>query len=92
MMLRRECFRFSGEENRKADVLVKMMGAGLGVARVDASSYKGVERLDVVDDIRKAVDKYSKDIGRVYPLAVALDIGCGSIRTGKITEVNLIFF
>ncbi|CAH1107570.1 unnamed protein product [Psylliodes chrysocephalus] len=71
-----------GPASREPEILVKMMESGMNVARLNFSHGSHEYHAETIVNIRKAVDMYSKKIGIIYPLAIALDTKGPEIRTG----------
>lgn len=67
------------------------MAAGMTMARLKMCHLDHEHCTKILVNIRKACDNYSKRIGRVYPLAVALDIRGPEIRTGCLKDVKNAF-
>lgn len=71
-----------GPASRDLDTLEQMMEAGMNIARLNFSHGSHEYHAETIKNIRQAVVNYSKKIGMVYPLAVALDTKGPEIRTG----------
>lgn len=67
-----------------------MMAAGMTLARIKMADYNQENALDMIRNIRRASDAYSKTIGRVYQLPIALDLKGPDIRTGSFKDVKTI--
>lgn len=77
-----------GPASLNEDVLVKMMDAGMTIARLKMSFFTNTEFKEALVLIRKAIDTYSKSVGRIYPLGIAVDITGPEIRTGKLRDTQ----
>ncbi|KYB25941.1 pyruvate kinase isoform X1 [Tribolium castaneum] len=71
-----------GPACQKVEILEKMLEAGMNVARLNFSHGTHEYHVDLIKNIRTAVDNYSKRIGRYCPLAIAIDTKGSEIRTG----------
>ncbi|XP_060525800.1 pyruvate kinase-like isoform X2 [Cylas formicarius] len=71
-----------GPASRDPAILEKMMEVGMNVARLNFSHGSHEYHAETIKNIRAAVANYSKKIGMVYPLAIALDTKGPEIRTG----------
>lgn len=65
------------------------MHIGMGIARIKMAHYTQEKCKKTIANIRKAVDNYSKRLGRVFPLAIALDLKGPEIRTGSFKDVRI---
>lgn len=70
-------------------VLEKMMRAGMGAIRINMSFYDAAKCRELIGVIRAACDNYSRQIGRVYPLAIAVDLKGPIIRTGSFKNAQV---
>lgn len=77
-----------GPASREPDVLEKMMETGMNVARLNFSHGSHEYHAETIKNIRIAVANYSKKIGMIYPLAIALDTKGPEIRTGLLQGVG----
>ncbi|XP_063230698.1 pyruvate kinase-like [Bacillus rossius redtenbacheri] len=75
-----------GPATQSVEMLEKMMEAGMNVARLNFSHGTHDYHDLTLNNIRTAVQNYSRRINRVYPLAVALDTKGPEIRTGNLLE------
>lgn len=66
------------------------MDAGMSIVRLQMVDFLNNEGHEIIKIIRQAVDRYSKSIGRVYPLPIALELKGPHIRTGSFKDVNLL--
>ncbi|XP_031332553.1 pyruvate kinase-like isoform X1 [Photinus pyralis] len=71
-----------GPASREPEILEKMMDIGMNVARLNFSHGSHEYHAETIKNIRTAVANYSKKIGMIYPLAIALDTKGPEIRTG----------
>lgn len=71
-----------GPASREPETLEKMMDTGMNVARLNFSHGSHEYHAETIKNIRTAVANYSKKIGMIYPLAIALDTKGPEIRTG----------
>lgn len=75
-----------GPRTNDLETLEKLIEEGMTIARIKSISYTRREDCrEVVATIRRACDEHSKKIGRVYALAIALDIQGPEIRTGDLS-------
>lgn len=81
----------TGCSSNDDEVLQKMMGAGMTAIRLKMCHINHEECLSAISTIRTANDNYSKKIGRIYPLPIALDIRGPEIRTGFLKDVIQFF-
>ncbi|CAH1401886.1 unnamed protein product [Nezara viridula] len=75
-----------GPASRSVDILVKMMDAGMDMARLNFSHGTHDFHRESIVNIRKAVEIRSKRAGRPLPIAIALDTKGPEVRTGLIAE------
>lgn len=80
--------KVKGESSNSETTLKDMMVAGMTLARIKMADYNQEECQEMIRNIRRATDAYSKSIGRVYPLPIALDLKGPDIRTGSLRDVN----
>jgi len=59
---------------------------GMSVARIVVPAKQKNEFLEVVAKVRAIVDSYSRKIGRIYPLAFAVDVKGPEIRIGQLEK------
>lgn len=71
-----------GPSSNTEDGLIALMDAGMSIARLKMSFYTIDEFRETIKVVRSATDKFSKIIGRIYPLAIAVDTTGPEIRTG----------
>ncbi|XP_069674777.1 pyruvate kinase-like isoform X2 [Periplaneta americana] len=75
-------------------MLEKLMEEGMNIARLNFSHGTYEYHSKTIQNLRLAIHNYSKKIGYMYPLAIALDTKGPEIRTGVLdgglTEVELI--
>lgn len=73
-----------------------MMAAGMTLARIKMADCTEEECHEMICNIRKANDAYSKSIGRVFPCPIALHLKGPDIRTGSLKDViyvkQIVFF
>nr|CAD7572492.1 unnamed protein product [Timema californicum] len=64
------------------DILENMMETGMNVARLNFSHGSHEYHGNTIKNVREAAANYSKKLGMVHPLAIALDTKGPEIRTG----------
>lgn len=64
-----------------------MMAAGITLARIKMVDCTQEECHEMIYNIRKANDAYSKTIGRVYQCPIVLHLKGPDIRTGSLKDV-----
>ncbi|KAF5293195.1 hypothetical protein FQA39_LY13663 [Lamprigera yunnana] len=69
-------------------MLEDMMDLGMTMIRLKMCHLTQEECEEAIKLIRKANDNYSKKIGCVYPLPIAIDIKGSEIRTGSLRDTN----
>lgn len=67
-----------------------MMAAGMTLGRIKMLSCTHDECREMIRNIRKANDAYSKSIGRIYPFPIALYLKGSDIRTGTLKDVTFL--
>lgn len=70
-------------ENNEPAVLIEWMKAGMSIARLNFSHMDQKCHDKAIKNIRQAVADYKKEVGYVFPLAIALDTKGQEIRTGS---------
>lgn len=78
----------TGPASRDPEVLEQMFETGMNIARLNFSHGSHEYHAETIKNIRLAVANYSKKIGMVYPLAIALDTKGPEIRTGLLEGVS----
>ncbi|XP_017968612.1 pyruvate kinase-like [Drosophila navojoa] len=74
-----------GPASNKADVLVKLIEAGMRVVRLNFSHGTYDYHCNTIQEARKAVECYATQVGVYKPVAIALDTKGPEIRTGLIS-------
>lgn len=68
------------------DTLEMIFNAGVSIARVTAVNPEKVK--ENLSKIRAVTNSYSRKLGRIYPLAIALEVKGPEIRTGMYLPVS----
>ncbi|XP_030762971.1 pyruvate kinase-like [Sitophilus oryzae] len=68
------------------NTIEELMINGMSVARISAPGNDTNKLLELVTKIRTILEAYSRKIGRIYPLAFALDVKGPEIRTGQLEK------
>uniref|UniRef100_A0A1B6F1T8 Pyruvate kinase n=1 Tax=Cuerna arida TaxID=1464854 RepID=A0A1B6F1T8_9HEMI len=71
-----------GPASIEPNTLKEMIKRGMNVARLNFSHGTHEYHANTIKNIRQAVEEYSKEIGMLCPLAIALDTKGPEIRTG----------
>ncbi|CAG2061838.1 unnamed protein product, partial [Timema podura] len=71
-----------GPASVAVDILENMMETGMNVARLNFSHGSHEYHGNTIKNVREAAANYSKKLGMVHPLAIALDTKGPEIRTG----------
>lgn len=80
----------TGPASKDPAMLERMIDNGMNVARLNFSHGSYEYHGETIDNIRKAVENYSKKQGIIHPLAIALDTKGPEIRTGLLEGVRII--
>ncbi|CAG9767090.1 unnamed protein product [Ceutorhynchus assimilis] len=72
--------------NATCNTIEELMQMGMSVARISVPGNHKEKILELIAKIRALVDSYSRKIGKVYPLAFAVDIKGPEIHTGIIEK------
>lgn len=73
-----------GHSSSSLQALESLLEAGMSVALIKSCLMSTDEMLQTVRNIREAVNMYSVQINRAYPLAVAMEIKGQTIHTGRL--------
>ncbi|CAD7084938.1 unnamed protein product [Hermetia illucens] len=73
-----------GPSSRSIDVLMKMIGAGMDIARILLSHMSYHHQAETIHNIRKAAKMYSEQQGFEIPVAIALEMRGAEVRTGTL--------
>lgn len=83
---------FEGDVSGVDDKLyISMMDAGMSMALLKTVLQPAENWRKIVKNLRDADDMYSRRIGRVYPLGIALELRGTEIRTGVLKNVRIIY-
>lgn len=91
-ILKMKCARFQFAGPSTIPHLVDMMDAGMNIARLNFSHGTYDYYTKVIQELRDAEAKYSKQTGIPYSLGIALDTKGPEIRTGLLMGVRCEFF
>ncbi len=72
-------------------MLERMIENGMNVARLNFSHGSYEYHGETIANVRTAVQNYSKKLGIIHPLAIALDTKGPEIRTGLLEGVSIHF-
>ncbi|XP_008200880.2 pyruvate kinase [Tribolium castaneum] len=71
-----------GPSTTDVETLERMIEAGMNIARLTLSHGTQEMHTELIQNVRTAVENYSKRLGVMYPLSLALDIKGPEVRTG----------
>lgn len=77
---------FTIPENITVLAIEELLNCGMNMARIPIFEMTKIKCAEIIDKLRHTVDRYSKRIGRLYPLAIALEFRGTEIRTGQLLE------
>lgn len=69
-------------------IIKEMMAAGMTLARIKMLELAEEDCREMISNIRKANDEFSKSIGRLYPCPIALYLKGPDIRIGSLKDVD----
>ncbi|XP_028171716.1 pyruvate kinase-like [Ostrinia furnacalis] len=75
-----------GKSTNELEVMEKMMAAGMNIALINMSFGSREENVDTIKMLRQAAKNFSVNMGRNYPLAIAVQLAGRKIRTGRIAD------
>lgn len=76
-----------GPSSNSISIIKDMMAAGMTLARIKVLDVTAEDCHEMISNIRKANDAYSKSIGYVYPVPIALYLKGPDIRIGSLKDV-----
>ncbi|KAL3274641.1 hypothetical protein HHI36_016021 [Cryptolaemus montrouzieri] len=72
---------FTIPEDISIRAIEELLGCGMSMARIPMNMTKE-KCMVIIDKLRHTCDRFSKKLGRLYPLAIALEFRGTEIRTG----------
>ncbi|XP_019770577.2 pyruvate kinase [Dendroctonus ponderosae] len=72
--------------NATCHTIEELMSLGMSVARITVPGNQKDKILEMIAKVRVLTERFSKKIGRIYPLALAIDVRGPEIRIGKLEK------
>ncbi|CAH0407389.1 unnamed protein product [Chilo suppressalis] len=75
-----------GKSTNDVVIMEKMMASGMNIALLNMSYGTREEHMQTIKMLRQAATNFSVNMGRNYPLAIAIQLPGRKIRTGRIAD------
>lgn len=81
------CFILGQTFSKDSSLLREILNGGVSIALIKSALYTTQEWRTIIKTLRESSDMYSKKIGTIFPLGIALELRGAEIRTGTLQHV-----